>query len=140
MKQELDGIAQPEPPKNNLKIQPNQNSNNKSNIKDGNKSPTSNSNNTSKIKEGNAEEDKLKNGLSEAIITEKPNVRWEDVAGLHQAKKSLQEAVILPIKFPQIFTGSRKPWKGILLYGVFSFFICLIIFIVFSLQELEKHF
>lgn len=23
----------------------------------------------------------------------------------------------MPIKFPEIFTGSRKPWKGILLYG-----------------------
>jgi vacuolar protein-sorting-associated protein 4 len=32
-------------------------------------------------------------------------------------KTRSREAVILPIKFPEIFTGSRKPWKGILLYG-----------------------
>jgi len=44
-------------------------------------------------------------------------VKWDDVAGLEVAKESLKEAVILPIKFPQLFTGNRKPWKGILLYG-----------------------
>ena len=42
-----------------------------------------------------------------AIIMEKPDVKWSDVAGLENAKESLKEAVILPIKFPHLFTGSR---------------------------------
>lgn len=33
------------------------------------------------------------------------------------AKEALKEAVILPVKFPQFFTGKRKPWSGILLFG-----------------------
>src|SRR5271156_4489405 len=52
-----------------------------------------------------------------AILTETPNVKWDDVAGLEGAKESLKEAVILPIKFPHLFTGKRTPWRGILLYG-----------------------
>ncbi|GFY67712.1 vacuolar protein sorting-associated protein 4B [Trichonephila inaurata madagascariensis] len=60
---------------------------------------------------------KLVNQLEGAIIMEKPNVKWSDVAGLDGAKEALKEAVILPIKFPHLFTGKRKPWKGILLYG-----------------------
>lgn len=63
------------------------------------------------------ESKKLRGALAGAILTEKPNVRWEDVAGLEGAKEALKEAVILPIKFPHLFTGKRKPWKGILLYG-----------------------
>lgn len=31
--------------------------------------------------------------------------QWDDVAGLEGAKDSLKEAVILPVKFPQFFTG-----------------------------------
>lgn len=71
---------------------------------------------------GNKDEDKDKKAFEEAlkgaIITEKPNVKWEDVAGLEIAKQTLKEAIIFPSKFPQIFVGLRKPWKGILLYGV----------------------
>ena len=60
---------------------------------------------------------KLRAGLASAIVSEKPNVKWEDGAGLEAAKESLKEAVILPIKFPHLFTGKRTPWRGILLYG-----------------------
>ncbi|KAK5114365.1 Vacuolar protein sorting-associated protein 4 [Meristemomyces frigidus] len=63
------------------------------------------------------ESKKLRGALAGAILTEKPNIRWEDVAGLEGAKEALKEAVILPIKFPHLFTGKRQPWKGILLYG-----------------------
>jgi len=63
------------------------------------------------------ESSKLKSQLESAIVTEKPNVQWDDVAGLYQAKEALKEAVILPRKFPQLFVGKRRPWAGILLYG-----------------------
>ncbi|KAK6909881.1 hypothetical protein I203_103907 [Kwoniella mangroviensis CBS 8507] len=74
------------------------------------------------VKDGGGEGDdpeikKLRQGLQGAILSESPNVQWDDVAGLAQAKEALKEAVILPIKFPQLFTGKRTPWRGILLYG-----------------------
>lgn len=64
-----------------------------------------------------ADAKKLRSALQGAILSDKPNVQWEDVAGLETAKEALKEAVILPIKFPHLFTGKRQPWKGILLYG-----------------------
>nr|POE96887.1 vacuolar protein sorting-associated protein 4 [Quercus suber] len=64
-----------------------------------------------------AESKKLRGALAGAILQDKPNIKWEDVAGLEGAKDALKEAVILPIKFPHLFTGKRQPWKGILLYG-----------------------
>lgn len=72
-------------------------------------------------KDSDSDEDtdkkKLQDKLSGAIVMEKPNVKWSDIAGLETAKEALKEAVILPIKFPQLFTGNRKPWRGILLFG-----------------------
>ncbi|XP_047442407.1 vacuolar protein sorting-associated protein 4B-like [Mugil cephalus] len=63
------------------------------------------------------EKKKFQNQLSGAIVMEKPNIKWDDVAGLEGAKEALKEAVILPIKFPHLFTGKRTPWRGILLFG-----------------------
>ncbi|KAL7009186.1 Vacuolar protein sorting-associated protein 4 [Cystobasidiomycetes sp. EMM_F5] len=64
-----------------------------------------------------ADTKKLRGALASAILSETPNVSWDDVAGLESAKEALKEAVILPIKFPHLFTGKRTPWRGILLYG-----------------------
>ena len=63
------------------------------------------------------EDSQLKASLLSSITGKKENVKWDDIAGLVAAKEELQEAVILPIKFPQLFKGTRKARRGILLYG-----------------------
>ncbi len=38
-------------------------------------------------------------------------------SGLEAAKEELQEAVVLPLRFPDLFSGTRKARRGMLLYG-----------------------
>ncbi|XP_072108267.1 katanin p60 ATPase-containing subunit A-like 2 isoform X2 [Mobula birostris] len=55
--------------------------------------------------------------VSRDIYLHNPNVRWDDIIGLEPAKRLVKEAVVYPIKYPQLFTGILSPWKGLLLYG-----------------------
>ncbi|XP_078742121.1 katanin p60 ATPase-containing subunit A-like 2 isoform X2 [Lampetra fluviatilis] len=55
--------------------------------------------------------------ISRDIYLQNPNVRWDDIIGLDAAKRLVKEAVVYPIKYPQLFTGILSPWKGLLLYG-----------------------
>jgi katanin p60 ATPase-containing subunit A1 len=51
------------------------------------------------------------------IMNTSPGVTWESIAALDDAKRLLNEAVILPLLIPEFFTGIREPWKGVLLFG-----------------------
>jgi katanin p60 ATPase-containing subunit A1 len=51
------------------------------------------------------------------ILDKNPGVRFEDIAGLDDAKGLIQEAVVLPLIIPGYFTGIRRPWKGVLMFG-----------------------
>ena len=52
------------------------------------------------------------------VFVEVPNVSWQDVGGLDTVKQELQEAVVWPLKFTEIFRATKtRPPKGILLYG-----------------------
>ena len=52
------------------------------------------------------------------VLVEIPKVKWEDVGGLEDVKRSLTEAVEWPLKNPDSFKrlGIRPP-RGIMLYG-----------------------
>ena len=52
------------------------------------------------------------------VLIEKPNVKWEDIGALEDAKQELKEAVEWPLKYGKVFEHmNARPPKGILLYG-----------------------
>ncbi|KAJ4845545.1 hypothetical protein Tsubulata_021526 [Turnera subulata] len=66
---------------------------------------------------GNDDGDKLVEMINTVIVDRSPSIKWEDVAGLEKAKQSLMEMVILPTKRRDLFTGLRRPARGLLLFG-----------------------
>lgn len=55
--------------------------------------------------------------LQDSILEGDPNVKWDDISGLSEVKKILNETIVLPTLRPDIFNGLYAPSKGILLYG-----------------------
>jgi katanin p60 ATPase-containing subunit A1 len=56
-------------------------------------------------------------GLERDVVQRSPNVSFDSIAGLEEAKRLLNEAVVLPMLIPEYFTGIRRPWKGVLMVG-----------------------
>jgi AAA+ superfamily predicted ATPase len=57
----------------------------------------------------------LKASFNELVIREKPNVKWDDVIGLDDAKRAIRESIVFPFERPDLFPLGWA--RGILLYG-----------------------
>lgn len=55
--------------------------------------------------------------INNEIVDSGEKVTFDDIAGLENAKQTVNELVILPMKRPDIFTGLRACPKGLLLFG-----------------------
>ena len=55
--------------------------------------------------------------ILDEVVVHGDEVRWSDVAGLDNAKRTLKEAVVYPFLRPDLFFGLREPARGILLFG-----------------------
>jgi SpoVK/Ycf46/Vps4 family AAA+-type ATPase len=74
--------------------------------------PTSTNQNSAK---GPQVVQQLKASFSELVITEKPDVKWDDVIGLEDCKMAIRESIVFPFLRPDLF---KLGWpRGILLYG-----------------------
>ena len=71
----------------------------------------------SRYPDGSGPDSELIEMLEREVVDTNPNVSFDDIAELSQAKKALQEAVLLPLIIPDYFKGIRRPWRGVLLYG-----------------------
>ena len=113
--------------KKNYFIPQNNNNNNSSrqnyNNTNNNVNNNFNSNNNNNAKNTNKKDDKaiVTNDLRDKILSEivesKPDVKFDDVVGLKEAKQILKEIIIIPNLRPDLFTGLRSPPRGLLLFG-----------------------
>ena len=67
--------------------------------------------------EGYGPDTELIEMVEREVVDMNPNVSFDDIAELDNAKRALTEAVVLPLLMPDFFVGLRRPWKGVLLYG-----------------------
>ncbi len=52
--------------------------------------------------------------IESEILTSSPDIKWDDIAGLEFAKKTIKEIIIWPLIRPELFGGIRRPPKVII--------------------------
>ena len=92
---------------NNNNINNNRNNNNNLNNNDPNKPKSLH----------DKEEDAMDEKVESEIMSKNPGVKFSDIIGMNDMKQTLHEIIVLPQIRPDLFTGIRKPQRGILLFG-----------------------
>ena len=98
---------------NNQQINRPQNNNMNNNLRPNN----NNINNTQKKDDKSIVTNDLREKILSEIVESKPDVKFDDVVGLVEAKQILKEIIIIPNLRPDLFTGLRSPPRGLLLFG-----------------------
>jgi len=65
--------------------------------------------------DGKKPKDQLGDEFDNLVMREKPNVSWEEVIGLDDAKRAIRESIVYPMKRSDLFPLGWP--RGILLYG-----------------------
>ncbi|XP_017466642.1 PREDICTED: katanin p60 ATPase-containing subunit A-like 2 [Rhagoletis zephyria] len=52
-----------------------------------------------------------------AIMRDDLKLSWADMCGNASAVEIIKEAVVTPLKYPQLFVNGLRPWKSVLLHG-----------------------
>ena len=105
------------PQNNNNSNSSRQNYNNANNNVNNNFNNTNNTNNTNKKDDKAIVTNDLRDKILSEIVESKPDVKFDDVVGLKEAKQILKEIIIIPNLRPDLFTGLRSPPRGLLLFG-----------------------
>ena len=76
-----------------------------------------NNNQTNQKNIHDAEEDAMDQKVESEIMVKNPKVKFSDIIGMEEMKQTLYEIIVVPTIRPDLFTGIRKPQRGILIFG-----------------------
>ena len=94
------------------------NPNTSPNLRGKNPNVNQNANNAKNGKNTIQDEDtEMDEKIATEIMQTNPGVKFSDIIGMQEMKKILYEIIIVPQIRPDLFTGIRKPQRGILLFG-----------------------
>ena len=106
------------PQNNNVNNSSNQqNFNNSTNVNNTNSNSNKNASSNAKKDDKSIVTNDLREKILSEIVESKPDVKFDDVVGLKEAKQILKEIIIIPNLRPDLFTGLRAPPRGLLLFG-----------------------
>ena len=90
---------------------------NNNNFNNGNTNMSNNNNQNKDKSLHDKEEDEMDKKVESEIMVKNPKVKFSDIIGMQELKQTLYEIIVVPTIRPDLFTGIRKPQRGILLFG-----------------------